>query len=131
MKSAGTELEVTTIDELQAAVRAFTDEREWGQFHTPKNLIMALTGELGELAEIFQWLTPEQADQLDPQQRKQTSDELADVFIYLLRLADVLDIDLAHAVRSKLASNASKYPVDQARGNATKYTELRTSSGTD
>ena len=122
---------MTTIDELQAAVRAFTDEREWGQFHTPKNLIMALTGELGELAEIFQWLTPEQADQLDPQQRKHTTDELADVLIYLLRLADVLEIDLADALQNKLAANGSKYPVDQARGNATKYTELRASAGND
>jgi len=120
-----------SIDELQAAVRVFTDERDWGQFHTPKNLIMALTGEVGELSEIFQWLTAEQAEQLDSQQRKHASDELADVLIYLLRLADVLGIDLSRAVQDKLAANSRKYPIDQARGNATKYTQLNAPADTE
>jgi len=122
---------LTSIEELQTKVRAFTDERDWGQFHTPKNLIMALTGEVGELAEIFQWLTAEEATRLDVHQRQHTSDELADVLIYLLRLADVLDIDLSRAVQDKLAANGHKYPVAQARGNATKYTELRVEEDAD
>jgi dCTP diphosphatase len=87
---------------------------------------MALTGEVGELTELFQWLTPEEASTLtnDPRSRKRVEEEIADVFIYLLRLADVLDVDLIAAAHNKIGLNASRYPEDVARGNAIKYTEL-------
>jgi NTP pyrophosphatase (non-canonical NTP hydrolase) len=114
------------IDDLQRVIREFADERDWGQFHNPKNLVMALTNEAGELTEIFQWLTAEQSAAVmsDPERATQVRDELADVLAYLLQLADVLDIDLAAAFTDKMAKNALKYPVDAARGRAAKYTEL-------
>jgi NTP pyrophosphatase (non-canonical NTP hydrolase) len=107
-------------------LRSFAAERDWEQFHTPKNLIMALTGEVGELAELFQWLAPEQvaaavqkADFLD-----KVRDEMADVAAYIFRLADVLGVDLGQAMRTKIAKNAQKYPVDKAKGHARKYSDL-------
>lgn len=111
--------------DLQVLLHQFVKDRQWEQFHTPKNLIMALTGEVGELAEHFQWLTPEEASQLksDPLKKQEVAHEMADVFSYLLRLADVLDIDLDQALRGKIALNAKKYPVEWARGHAKKYTE--------
>lgn len=114
------------LQELAEHVRSFAVEREWGQFHTPKNLAMALAGEAGELLEIFQWLTPQEAAAVmgNPRQADAVRHELADVFSYLLRLADVLEVDLEAALRDKLALNADKYPVDRARGNARKYTDL-------
>ncbi len=113
------------IEDLQAILRQFVREREWDQFHTPKNLIMALTGEVGELAEHFQWLTPEDASLIKDHapKKQEVAFEMADVFSYLLRLADVLDIDLEQALRDKIALNAKKYPIDWARGHAKKYTE--------
>lgn len=115
-----------TIDELQDLVTEFSQRRDWERFHTPKNLVMALTGEVGELAEIFQWLTPEQSQAVtaDERDRVKVEHEVADVFIYLLRLATVLDIDLPSAVQAKLTLNEQRYPVDLARGRATKYSEL-------
>lgn len=108
---------------LQQAVAQFARDREWEQFHSPKNLVMALTGEVGELVELFQWLTEDASHAVarDPTTSRQVRDEIADVLVYLVRLAAVLEIDLDEAVRSKLASNARKYPVDSARGNAKKY----------
>jgi dCTP diphosphatase len=100
--------------ELRDKLRVFAREREWDRYHTPKNLAMALIVEAAELAEHFQWLTPEE----------QIREELADVLIYLVELADTLDIDLAAAARAKIEKNAVKYPVDKARGNAKKYDEL-------
>ncbi|KQY31428.1 nucleotide pyrophosphohydrolase [Nocardia sp. Root136] len=115
-----------SIDRLQRMVADFAAEREWERFHTPKNLVMALMGEAGELSELFQWLTPEESAAVgtDPTLRGRVEDEVADVFIYLLRLADVLDIDLVGAVENKMQKNASRYRVDLARGVATKYTEF-------
>lgn len=115
-----------SIRSLQDYLQQFADERDWGQFHNPKNLIMALVGEVGELAEIFQWLTTEQSAGVmrDGVAAVRVSQELADVFGYVLRLADVLDIDLEAALRGKIASNGAKYPVEKAYGNAKKYTEL-------
>ncbi|CAL9360166.1 nucleotide pyrophosphohydrolase [Nocardiopsis sp. TNDT3] len=112
------------ISSLQAILSAFAEERDWAQFHTPKNLVMALSGEVGELAAEFQWLTSEQAAQVmeDPERAEAVRQELADVFSYLLRLADVLDVDLEEALRAKVAINETRYPVDKARGNALKYT---------
>lgn len=115
------------MDALQALrdeLRAFAAERDWDQFHSPKNLIMALTGEVGELIEHFQWLTEAQSRTLPADTRAAVADEIADVQLYLIRLADRLDIDLADAAAAKLKKNAEKYPVELARGRATKYTDL-------
>lgn len=109
------------VQTLQKQLREFARERQWEQFHSPKNLSMALTVEAGELQEIFQWLTEQQSAALNSQQRQQASEELADVLLYLCRLADVLGIDLAQAAQEKLAINARKYPVDKALGRADKY----------
>lgn len=107
------------IADLQARLRDFTRERDWEQFHNPKNLTMALAAEVGELLEIFQWLTPDQAaDVMEGERSDDVRDELADVTIYLLRLADVLGVDLANVARSKIAHNESRYPVSHVRGRA-------------
>lgn len=108
---------------LQQQQRDFARERDWEQFHTPKNLVMALSVEAAELQEIFQWLTPEQSAALDAHQRAQTEEEMADVLLYLCRLADVLNIDLAKAAAAKLQRNAEKYPADLVRGKSAKYSE--------
>jgi NTP pyrophosphatase (non-canonical NTP hydrolase) len=115
-----------SIPDLQRRLRDFTSERHWEQFHTPKNLVMALMGEVGELTEIFQWLTPDQATNVmaDPVRAAGVREEMADVFSYLLRLADVLGVDLEASLIAKIAHNAAKYPVETARGTADKYTDL-------
>lgn len=106
-------------------IRAFADDRDWGQFHTPRNLALALSGEVGELASEFQWLTDEQAlDAAAPGAlRDRVSDEIADVGIYLLRMCDVLDLDFEDIVRHKLAKNAARYTVENSHGNANKQQE--------
>ena len=108
------------IKEIQDKLAKFAEERDWDQFHSPKNLAMALTSEVGELNELFQWLTEEQSNNVDNDEIRQ---EIADIFIYLLRLSDKLDIDIESAVREKIEINAKKYPVDLAKGNAIKYTK--------
>ncbi|PGH44967.1 nucleotide pyrophosphohydrolase [Micromonospora sp. WMMA1996] len=110
------------MDDLTAQVREFAEERDWQQFHTPKNLVMALAGEVGELVAEFQWLTPEQANAVmgDPEAEARVRAEVGDVMIYLTRLADVLGIDLREAAVTKLAEVAIRYPVDEVRGSATK-----------
>jgi NTP pyrophosphatase (non-canonical NTP hydrolase) len=115
-----------SLEDLTCALRSFADERDWAQFHTPKNLVMALVAEVGELVEPFQWLTPDQSAQITAADRtaRQVSDELADVFIYLVRLADVLGIDLLRAATAKMAANAARYPVERARGSAEKAPPL-------
>jgi NTP pyrophosphatase (non-canonical NTP hydrolase) len=114
------------IAALQQAIRDFVAERDWEQFHNPKNLVMALTAEVGELVELFQWLSAEQAELVmdEAGSALRIREELADVFIYLLRLADALDADLAEAVLRKLDLNAQKYPIELASGSATKSTDL-------
>ncbi len=111
---------------LNEAVAQFARERDWEQFHSPKNLAMALTNEVGELIEIFQWLTEDQSHQVgnDPKTAEAVRDELADVQIYLSRLAYVLGVDMNEAVTNKIAKNAQKYPADKVRGTNKKYTEL-------
>jgi NTP pyrophosphatase (non-canonical NTP hydrolase) len=113
---------------LRDQLREFARERDWERYHTPRNLLLALVGEVGELAELFQWLGDEQAARImdDPRQAQQVRAELADVFSYLLRLADMLDVDLGEALTAKMRLNAERYPADLARGNAAKYTDLRT-----
>jgi NTP pyrophosphatase (non-canonical NTP hydrolase) len=113
-----------SLDALRAQLRAFVAERDWDQFHNPKNLAMAVVVEAGELVEQFQWLTPEQSEQLAPQTRTAVEMEVADVLLFLLRLCDRLDIDPLQAAQRKLALNAQKYPVDKARGRADKYDRL-------
>lgn len=113
-----------TLDALRRRVAQFAAERDWEQFHNPKNLAMAVAGEAGELIEHFQWLTPEQAEHLPPAIREEVALECADVLLFLLRLADRLGIDLAQAAEKKLALNAKKYPVAKSKGRATKYDKL-------
>ena len=112
------------LEALRAQLRAFVSERDWDQFHNPKNLAMALVAEAGELVEHFQWLTPDQSENLAPQARAEVELEIADVLLFLLRLCDRLDIDPLQAAERKLALNALRYPVDRARGKATKYDKL-------
>jgi dCTP diphosphatase len=118
--------QLVDVEPLQRAVARFAREREWEPFHSPKNLAMALTGEVGELVELFQWLSEEASRKVghDPATARKVRDELADVLIYLVRLAAVLEVDLDEAVRTKLSANALKYPAERARGKATKYSEL-------
>jgi NTP pyrophosphatase (non-canonical NTP hydrolase) len=118
---ADEEARALDIGMLQERLRRFTAARDWDQFHTPKNLAMALAAEAGELLEIFQWLTSEESAALSEQDRAMVGGELADIQIYLLRLADVLDIEIPDALDAKLDENAVKYPVELSKGNATKY----------
>ncbi|WP_313333165.1 nucleotide pyrophosphohydrolase [Comamonas sp.] len=117
---------LVNVDGAAQALRQFAGERDWHKFHSPKNLVMALSGEVGELTEIFQWMS--EADSLSAATSPKTSqavrDELADVALYLVRLADVLGVDLNAAVSSKLASNAAKYPIELSKGVSTKYDQL-------
>lgn len=113
----------TEIESLQADLRQFADEREWGRFHTPKNLACALSVEAAELLEHFQWLTEEQSRALDEAKRGEVADEMADVFLYLLQLSMRLDIDLVAAARRKMIANARKYPVEHTKGRIAKIGE--------
>jgi len=112
------------LQDLRDALRAFAAERDWDQFHSPRNLATALAVEAAELLEPFQWLTDEQSRSLAPEARAAVEEELADVLLYLVRLADKLDIDLAVAARAKIEKNGAKYPVAKARGTSRKYDAL-------
>lgn len=114
------------ISDVRARLRAFTDERDWEQFHTPRNLTLALVGEVGELAELMQWRSDDdvRAFAATDAGREALADELADVFTYLVEVADALGIDLDAAVHAKIDKNAAKYPVELSRGSNAKYTEL-------
>ena len=112
-----------SVAELQAKITAFVEERDWAQFHSPKNLAMAMIVEAAELVEHFQWNTEAESRELTVEKREQVGHELADTFVYLLRLAQVLDIDLIEAANKKIVLNAQKYPVEKARGSNAKYTE--------
>ena len=117
-------LAIDALTELRDAMRRFAAERAWERFHTPKNLAMALSGEAGELIEHFQWLTAEESASLPAPVREEVALEMADVLLYLVRLGDVLDIDLAEVARRKIAINAGRYPAEQVRGRAVKYDRL-------
>lgn len=112
------------IQALQASLRTFAAERDWEQFHSPKNLATALSVEAAELLEHFQWLTDEQSRALPPEKRDSVAEEVADVLLYLLQLSDKLAIDPLDAARKKLGINAKKYPVERAKGTSKKYSEL-------
>jgi dCTP diphosphatase len=116
---------VKELKQLQDEVRAFVRAREWEQFHSPKNLAMALSVEASELVERFQWLTEKGSSQLTAKERSAVAEEIADVFIYLVLLSEKLDIDLLKESRKKVAKNRSKYPVALAKGRATKAENLK------
>jgi dCTP diphosphatase len=113
-----------SLDALRDLLRQFAAERDWDQFHSPKNLAIALNVEAAELLEHFQWIPEAESAILRPEQHTKVREEIADVLLYLVRLADKLDIDLLAAATDKLRVNAVKYPVDKARGSSKKYTEL-------
>jgi NTP pyrophosphatase (non-canonical NTP hydrolase) len=106
-------------------IRQFRDERDWKKFHDPKNLAASICIEAGELLELFQWMSGEEATRYAAQNRERVSEEIADVAIYLIELADITGIDLAQAIEAKLEKNAKKYPVEKSRGVWTKYTDLK------
>ena len=111
------------LEDLKKRIRRFADERDWDQFHTPKNLAMALIVEAAELVEHFQWLTSEESQSLPAGKKAEVEAELADILIYLVRIADKLDIDLHSAALKKLQRNAEKYPAEKVRGKSRKYSE--------
>ena len=111
------------LDKLRSRLDAFARDRDWEQFHSPKNLSMALSVEVAEIAEHFQWLTEQQSRDLGAAKRAEVEQELADVLIYLVRLADQLGIDLLEAAQRKLAVNEARYPADKVRGSSRKYSE--------
>lgn len=112
------------LQPLIQALRDFAKERDWEQFHSPKNLASALSVEAAELLEHFQWLTEEQSRSLTADKKGEVAQELADVFLYLLQLSDKLGVDLLEAARNKLVANGHKYPAERARGSSKKYTEI-------
>ena len=113
-----------SLQNLHAAMRAFAEERDWRQYHSPKNLAMALCGEIGELAEHFQWLTEEESKHFSGKKLQAVAQEMADVQLYLILLADALGLDLIEEARNKMRINAERYPVAKSRGRSAKYTEL-------
>ena len=114
-----------TIESLTEELAAFAAERDWDQFHNPKNLAMALAVETSELLEIFQWLTFVESQTLSEKQRGKVKEEVADVFIYLLRFCDKTGVDLLEAAQHKIEVNRKKYPAHQVKGKADKYTEYQ------
>lgn len=116
-------MEEEALRALQQRLAAFAAARDWQQFHSPKNLAMALSVEAAELVEEFQWLTEQQSRQLDPERHERVRLELADVFIYLLRIADTLGVDLLRAADDKIVLNEQKYPAERVRGDSRKYNE--------
>lgn len=112
-----------SLTELRDELRTFAAERDWDQFHTPKNLALALSVEAAELLEPFQWLNTGELPELDERKQEAIRHELADVLIYLVRLADKLDVDLMAAASGKLTHNRAKYPAEKVRGDSRKYTE--------
>jgi dCTP diphosphatase len=112
------------LEKIKDALLRFRDDRDWLQFHSPKNLAMAISGEAGELIEHFQWLTEEQSLSLDSVSKKKVAEEMADIQLYLILMSDRLNIDLLAESESKIEKNSQKYPVEKSRGNSKKYTDL-------
>ncbi len=117
------------LEQLKKRWRVFAAERDWEQFHSPKNLSMALIAEAAELVEHFQWLTEKQSSELAGTKLQEVEHVIADIQIYLVRIADKLNIDVLDAVRNKIALNEQKYPADKVRGSARKYTEYHEEAG--
>ena len=115
---------MTDLQSLRDQLRTFAAERDWDQFHSPKNLAAALAVEASELLEHFQWLSEAQSQQLPPETLGEVRAEVADVLLYLIRISDKLGIDLVEAAKAKILLNAEKYPVEKARGSSKKYTAL-------
>jgi dCTP diphosphatase len=113
------------LENLRSAISAFIQERDWEQFHSPKNLAMALSVEVAEIVEHFQWLTEEDSKNLPPEKLAEVREEIGDVMIYLTELADKLDIDPVEAAKAKMTINGQKYPAELVKGKASKYTEYR------
>ncbi len=115
-----------SIAALQGRIKTFSEERDWDQFHTPKNLIMAATAEMGELAEVLQWKSDEEAAEFLKSQygRDRISEEIADVAIYLIRLCQKLDLNFVEILSEKISQNDEKYPIDKSKGTSKKYTDL-------
>lgn len=111
------------MDEIKRKIQKFASDRDWNQFHSPKNLIMALSSEVGELSDIFQWLTEEQSkkDNISEKNLELAKQEMADILIYLIRISDKLGVDLEKEVLNKIKLNEKKYPIDTSKGNAVKY----------
>ena len=123
-QSATLKHNMTDLESLRDQLRTFASDRDWDQFHSPKNLAAALAVEASELLEHFQWLTEAQSQQLPPETLNEVSNEVADVLLYLIRISDKLGIDIFAAANAKILLNAEKYPVEKARGSSRKYTEL-------
>lgn len=115
----------TYLEDLKSRLRRFADERDWDQFHAPKNLVMALSVEASELLEHFQWLSEQQSQELPAEKLQEVAYEMADIFIYLMRLSDKLGVDILKAVEEKIVMNERKYPADKVRGSSKKYTEYQ------
>ncbi len=113
---------MSELNKLMQKIRKFADDRDWDQYHSPKNLSMALIVESAELVEHFQWMTEEQSSNVSSEAHEQIGHELADIFVYLLRLSDKLDIDLVEAANRKIELNEEKYPAEKVRGSSKKYT---------
>jgi NTP pyrophosphatase (non-canonical NTP hydrolase) len=111
-----------SLENLRNRLQIFVQERDWEQFHSPKNLAMAMIVEAAELVEHFQWMTEQESLEITTEKRDEVAQEIADTFVYLLRMADVLGIDLIDAANAKMEINAKKYPVEKARGKNDKYT---------
>lgn len=118
------EVTATTLQQLAVRLQDFAQQRDWSQFHSPKNLASALIVEAGELLEHFQWLTEEQSRNLPADKKQAIAHEMADVLLYLVQIATALDVNLIEAANAKVAINEQKYPANQARGNSRKYDEL-------
>lgn len=113
------------IEKIKARIQKFSDDREWNSHHNPKNLVMALSGEVGELNEIFQWLDFDESINLPADVKEHTCEEVADIVIYLLRICMKLDINLEDAIHKKMDKNEKKYPVETSKGSAKKYSKSR------
>ncbi|MDG1097454.1 MAG: nucleotide pyrophosphohydrolase [Methylophilaceae bacterium] len=120
-----------SLDNLRARINQFVHERDWAQFHSPKNLSMAMIVEAGEIVEHFQWMTEAESRNLDAEKKAQVGQELSDTFVYLLRIAEVCGIDLIDSANKKIDLNAKKYPIEKAKGSNAKYTEYQSDNASE
>jgi len=119
---------MSDLEQIKTRLRTFATDRDWEQFHSPKNLVMALSVEVAELMEHFQWLTEENSKILSGSKLEEITDEIADVQLYLIQLADKLGVDILDASNNKIGKNEAKYPADKVRGSSRKYTEYKKST---